>query len=318
VSVTSAQRVAAVASLGIAAAAAVYAVAIERRAYRVRREVVPVLSPGADPIRVLHISDLHLAPWQRDKVEWVGSLVSLAPDLIINTGDNLGHPDALPALTEALMAFDGVPGVFVHGSNDYFAPTPKNPLRYLFGPSKGETEPAIRLDIDALEALLHDRLGWQSLNNAVAQLTVNGSILEFMGTSDAHRGWDRLDRLPSLVDALRELDDDDTDDPAVMIGVTHAPYQRVLNAFTTQKADVIFAGHTHGGQVCLPGLGAIITNCDLPRDRARGLSVWNHAHQASYLNVSAGLGTSIYAPVRFACPPEAVLVTLVGDDIGYS
>lgn len=317
-SVSSGLRVAAAASLGIAAAAAVYAVAIERRAYSVRREVVPVLAPGADPIRVLHVSDLHLAPWQTDKIAWVRSLASLAPDLVINTGDNLGHPDALPALTEALMAFDGVPGVFVHGSNDYFAPTPQNPLRYLLGPSKGETATSQRLDVDALENLLQGRLGWQSLNNAVAQLTVNGSILDFMGTNDAHRGWDRLDRLPALLDALRELDEDDTDDPSVVIGVTHAPYQRVLNAFTTQRADVIFAGHTHGGQVCVPGFGAIITNCDLPRDRARGLSVWNHAHQASYLNVSAGLGTSIYAPIRFACPPEAVLVTLVGDDIGYS
>jgi len=311
-------RTAAVASLGIAAAAAVYAVAVERRAYRVRREVVPVLAPGADAIRVLHLSDLHLAPWQRGKVDWVRSLASLKPDLVINTGDNLGHPDALPALTEALMAFTGVPGVFVHGSNDYFAPTPKNPLRYLMGPSKGEIDNAARLDIDALEAVLHGRLGWTSLNNAVGQLMIKGSVLEFMGTNDAHRGWDRLDRLPGLVDALRELDTDDTDDPAVMIGVTHAPYQRVLNAFTTQSADVIFAGHTHGGQVCLPGVGAIITNCDLPRRRARGLSVWNHAHQASYLNVSAGIGTSIYAPLRFACPPEAVLVTLFGEDIGYS
>ena len=311
-------RGAAVASLGIAAAAAVYGALIERRAYRVRREVVPVLSPGADPIRVLHLSDLHLAPWQREKVAWVRSLADLKPDLVINTGDNLGHPDALPALTEALSAFDGAPGAFVHGSNDYFAPTPKNPLGYLTGPSKGETATAERLDIDGLEALLHGRLGWVPLNNAVGQLTVNGSILDLMGTNDAHRGWDRLDRLPGLMDALRELDDDDTDDPSVVIGVTHAPYQRVLNAFTTQRADVIFAGHTHGGQVCVPGLGALVTNCDLPRDRARGLSVWHHAHQASYLNVSAGIGTSIYAPIRFACPPEAALVTLVDDDIGYS
>ncbi len=311
-------RGAAVASLGIAAAAAVYGALIERRAYRVRREVVPVLSPGADPIRVLHLSDLHLAPWQREKVAWVRSLADLKPDLVINTGDSLGHPDALPALAEALSAFDGVPGAFVHGSNDYFAPTPKNPLGYLTGPSKGETATAERLDIDGLEALLHGRLGWVPLNNAVGQLTVNGSILDLMGTNDAHRGWDRLDRLPGLMDALRELDDDDTDDPSVVIGVTHAPYQRVLNAFTTQRADVIFAGHTHGGQVCVPGLGALVTNCDLPRDRARGLSVWHHAHQASYLNVSAGIGTSIYAPIRFACPPEAALVTLVGDDIGYS
>lgn len=315
---TRALRIAAAASFGSAAAAAVYGIALERRAFRVRREVVPVLSPGADPIRVLHLSDLHLAPWQRDKVQWVRSLAALNPHLVVNTGDNLGHPDALPALAEALSVFDSVPGAFVHGSNDYFAPSFKNPFSYLSGPSKGETTTAERLDTDALEVLLRDRLGWIDLNNKVGQLTINGSILDFMGTNDAHRGWDRLDRLPALVDALRELDDDDTDDPAVMIGVTHAPYQRVLNAFTTQNTDVIFAGHTHGGQVCVPGFGALVTNCDLPRDRARSLSVWHHAHKASYLNVSAGIGTSIYAPIRFACPPEAVLVTLVADDIGYS
>ncbi len=311
-------RTAAVATLGVAAAAAVYAVAIERRAFRVRREVVPVLAPGADPIRVLHLSDLHLAPWQRDKIAWVRSLSDLRPHIVVNTGDNLGHPDALPALTDALSVFDGTPGVFVHGSNDYFAPSLKNPFSYLRGPSAGETERATPLDTAGLETLFVDGLEWLNLNNAVGQLTINGSILEFMGTNDAHREWDRLDRLPGLVDALRELDTDDTDDPAVMIGITHAPYQRVLNAFTTQNADVIFAGHTHGGQVCIPGVGALVTNCDLPRDRARGLSVWQHAQKAAYLNVSAGIGTSIYAPVRFACPPEAVLVTLVSDDIGYS
>jgi uncharacterized protein len=304
-----------VAGMGVAA----YAGVIERRAYGVRREVVPVLAPGAQPIRVLHISDLHLAPWQFDRIDFVRSLTDLRPDLIVVTGDSMGHRDALPALGEALSVFAGLPGVFVHGSNDYYAPTAKNPLGYLLGPSgsRDRDEPQ-KLDVEAMESLFIERFGWRDLNNKVAQLTINGSILEFMGTNDAHRGWDRLDALPGLVDALRELDEDDTDDPAVMIGVTHAPYQRVLNAFTTQSAEVIFAGHTHGGQVALPGFGAIITNCDLPRTQARGLSVWHHAHRTAHLNVSAGIGHSIYAPFRFACPPEAVLVTLVSDDIGYS
>ncbi|RZS53491.1 putative MPP superfamily phosphohydrolase [Microcella putealis] len=311
-------RTAAVASIALAAAAAVYAVAIERRAYRVRTELMPVLSPGAEPVRILHLSDLHLAPWQRDRIDWLRGLTALKPDLIITTGDLMGHRDALPALTEALMPFDGVPGVFVHGSNDYFAPQLKNPFRYFAGPSKGDGDAVERLDIDALERLLADRLGWRSLNNDVAQLDVNGSTLDFVGVNDAHRGWDRLDALPALLDALREQDDDDSDDPAVTIGVTHAPYRRVLDTFTTQGADAIFAGHTHGGQVCLPGGRALVTNCDLPAEQARGLSLWYHAHRAAYLNVSAGLGHSIYAPVRFACPPEAVVVTLVGDDIGYA
>lgn len=311
-------RTVAATTLGVAAATAAYATLVERRAYRVRTEVVPVLAPGADPIRVLHLSDMHLAPWQRDRVDWVRGLICLKPDLIVNTGDNFGHVDALPALTEALMPFDGVPGVFVHGSNDVYAPTFKNPLRYFMGPSSSGEESVVHLDVEGLDRLLGDRLGWSDLNNAVAQHTINGSILDFLGVDDAHRGWDRLGTLPGQMDALRELDEDDTDDPAITIGVTHAPYQRVLDSFTTQKADVIFAGHTHGGQVCLPGGRALVTNCDIPAEQARGLSMWYHAHQAAYLNVSAGIGHSIYAPFRFACPPEAVLVTLVGDDIGYA
>lgn len=311
-------RTAAVASIALAAAAAVYAVAIERRAYRVRTELMPVLSPGAEPVRILHLSDLHLAPWQRDRIDWVRGLTALKPDLIVTTGDLMGHRDALPALTEALMPFDGVPGVFVHGSNDYYAPRLKNPFRYFAGPSSSDGDKAEPLDIEALERLLADRLGWRSLNNDVAQLEVNGSTLDFVGVNDAHRGWDRLDVVPALLDALREQDEDDTDDPAITIGVTHAPYRRVLDTFTTQGADAIFAGHTHGGQVCLPGGRALVTNCDIPAEQARGLSLWYHAHRAAYLNVSAGLGHSIYAPVRFACPPEAVVVTLVGDDIGYA
>ena len=85
----------------------------------------------------------------------------------------------------------------------------------------------------------------------------------------------------------------------------------MLDAFTTQGADVIFAGHTHGGQVRIPGLPALVTNCDIPREQAQGLSTWTHARRTAWLEVSAGIGTSIYAPVRFACPPEAVVLTLV-------
>jgi uncharacterized protein len=111
--------------------------------------------------------------------------------------------------------------------------------------------------------------------------------------------------------------DEEGPDP-VTIGLTHAPYQRVLNSFVNYGADVIFAGHTHGGQVRVPGIGALVTNCDLPRDQASGLSLWHHARDTAYLNVSAGLGTSIYAPLRFACPPEAVLMTFTGNEFGYS
>lgn len=305
---------------GAGAAAFAYGSLIERRAFILREVSVPVLPAGAQPIRVLHLSDLHMAPWQRDKQEWVSSLARLKPDLIVDTGDNLSHEDGLTGIRAALETFRGTPGVFVHGSNDYFGPQLKNPLRYFAGPAKKRASTAPQLDNAALTTYLLD-LGWAELNNAATAIDVRGTHLELFGVNDPHIRYDRIEAIPGALDELRENDpyaDDATwpddelrpDRPTVTLGVVHAPYRRVLDAFVTYGAAMIFAGHTHGGQVCVPGYGALVTNCDIPRAQVKGLSIWRHAFRAAYLNVSAGLGTSIYAPVRFACRPEATLVTL--------
>ena len=316
---TAAAALGTVAALGAATLA--YGVFVERNRFTVRHEVLPVLEPGARSITVLHLSDLHMAPWQTRKQEWVRSLALLEPDLIVSTGDNLGHVDGIEGIEYALDVFAGVPGVFVNGSNDYFGPQAKNPLRYFTGPSSAPTKKAATLDIARLESYFEDRLGWLSLNNKARAISLRGSNLEFFGVNDAHRGWDRLDQLPGTIEDMRENVGwhDDLDGPeAVAIGVTHAPYRRVLDSFVNYGAEVIFAGHTHGGQVRFPGGPALVTNCDIPREQASGLSVWHHARHAAFLNVSAGLGTSVYAPVRFACPPEAVVVTLTAGDFSYS
>ena len=320
---TSAGKAAAT-TLGVAAAAGVAAFAygslVERNAFTVRHEILPVLDPGARSLTVLHLSDLHMAPWQTAKQDWVRSLSVFEPDLVINTGDNLGHENGLYGIERALEPFADTAGVFVYGSNDYYGPTFKNPLRYFKAPSSHASE-AQALDIDALDTFLTDDLGWLSLNNTARAMLIKGSRLEFFGTNDAHRNWDRLDKLPGAIEDMREnvaWEEDPSGPSAVTLGVTHAPYQRVLDAFVTYGASAIFAGHTHGGQVRIPGLPALVANCDIPRDQASGLSRWNHAGKSAYLNVSAGLGTSIYAPVRFACKPEAVLVTLTPRDISYS
>lgn len=301
---------------GIAAIGAgvfAYASLIERNAFGVRTESVDVLEPGASDIRVLHLSDLHLAPWQTRKIDWVRSLAELRPHLIVATGDFLGHKGALPALRTALAPFAGIPGVYVHGSNDYFAPRMPNPFTYLWKPSEPDQH-GERLDTARLEDL-YTTLGWMNLNNSSGRITVRGSRLIVTGTDDPHLNRDRLEDVTTTLERTIESE---TGDVGTILGVTHAPYRRVLNFMTTVGADMVFAGHTHGGQVCLPGVGALTTNSDLPLSLARGLSVWNHQGRSSFLNVSAGIGTSIYAPVRFACPPEAVLVTLRAREFGYS
>ena len=314
-------------ALGATTAAALGALAwgvfVERTRFTVRHEVLPILEPGARSLTILHLSDLHMAPWQRRKQDFVRSLARYEPDLIVDTGDNLGHIDGIDGVRRAFEPFRGIPGVFAHGSNDYHGPVLKNPFSYFGGPS-GRKKRKPDLDVAALNTFFTDDLGWLDLNNAARALETRGHRIELFGTGDAHLGWDRLDALPGAIEALREEVEWDADDTStglsasgavLKLGVTHAPYRRVLDALTNQDADLIFAGHTHGGQVRIPGLPALVTNCDIPHDQAQGLSVWTGHRRSALLNVSAGLGTSIYAPVRFACPPEAVVLTLV--PVGY-
>lgn len=291
----------AVGAVGVGAA--VWGIGIERYLFTVREHELAVLPPGSAPIRILHLSDAHMAPWQHRKQQWIAGLADLKPDLVINTGDNLGHAEGLRGLRRAFAPLRGIPGVFVHGSNDHAAPTPRNPFKYLMGPSevKYAEEP---IDTTALDDYLTDDLGWRPLNNTASTLTVGGHRIDTFGVSDAHRGWDRLESLPDAIAAL------EPGAAAITFGVTHAPYRRVLDGFTSLGADAIFAGHTHGGQVRVPGYGALVANCDIPLSQSRGLSTWTNADRTVPLNVSAGLGHSIYAPVRFACRPEASLLTL--------
>jgi len=286
---------------GVAIATAFYSIAIERKAYRIRFEELPILPEGSRPIAILHLADIHLAPWQRRTVDWLQGLRDLEPDFIINTGDSLGHRDSLRPLAEALAPFAGIPGVFVHGSNDYYGPTLKNPLRYIGFPQLVQERPKPQLDIESLERI-YDAFGWADLNNSAASFTVRGTELSLVGTGDAHI---ELDDIESAEEALQALPAAD-----VTLGVTHAPYTHVLDGLAALGADALVAGHTHGGQVRIPGGPALTTNSDLPVEHADGLTTWRAGGRDVPLQVSAGIGTSMLAPFRLGTPPEAVLLTL--------
>lgn len=290
------------------AAVTAYASLVERNLFTLRRFDVPVLEPGSAPLRVLHISDLHMTAGQHRKQDWVRRLADLEPDLVINTGDNLAGHDAVAPTLSALAPLLELPGAFVMGSNDYWAPRPKNPLKYFKANHKrvqGAPLPWKPLR-DAMAAV-----GWMDLTNSRGTLKVNrrsnpsqGGVrpaawrIEFAGVDDPHLQLDRH----SLVAGATDPDAD------VRLALTHSPEPRVVNAFAADGYDLVLAGHTHGGQLRVPFYGALVTNCGLDRSRARWLHRWA---PDTWLHISAGLGTSPYAPARFACPPEASLLTLV-------
>ncbi len=277
----------------------------EARQYTLRRVTVPLLPSGHAPLKVLHLSDIHMAPDQRAKQEWLRGLADLEPDLVVDTGDNLAHMRAVPVVADALGGLLDVPGVYVLGSNDYYAPGMRNPLLYLLPDTGKRNTSTPQLPWPRLKERFAEA-GWLDLTNGFGSLTVRDTTIAFAGVDDPHLAFDDLDRVAGPADSTAD----------VRLAVAHAPYLRVLDQFAADGYDAIIAGHTHGGQVCLPGGRALTTNCDLEPARARGL----HRHPAdsapgddgsSWLHVSAGLGTNPYVRFRVACRPEATLMTFV-------
>ncbi|MFF8603361.1 metallophosphoesterase [Streptomyces sp. NPDC015232] len=290
-----------------AAAGLVYAAGFEARSFRLRRVTIPVLPRGMRDLRVLQVSDIHMVCGQRKKRAWLQSLAGLRPDFVVNTGDNLSDTEAVPEVLDALGPLMEFPGVYVFGSNDYYGPRLRNPALYLKEKVQGRhglngNPPVVGAVHNPWEGLrdAFDAAGWVNLTNTRGRLKLPGLDLAFTGVDDPHIKRDRYERVAGGPDQ----------DADFSVGVVHAPYLRALDAFTADGYELLLAGHTHGGQLCIPFYGALVTNCDLDTDRVKGLSTHTAGGNTSYLHVSAGCGTNRYTPVRFACPPEATLLTL--------
>jgi predicted MPP superfamily phosphohydrolase len=230
-------------------------------------------------------------------MRFLRSLGQAEVDLVVNTGDNLGHKNAIEPILDALGPLLAKPGVFVHGSNDYFAPVAKNPLNYLFRSSeKPSSKPLATEELTAG----FEKAGWVNLNNRFADMEINGNKVRFLGIDDYHIGYAKFELL------VRSDN--------FSIALTHAPYMDAIEKLTGLGSKMIFAGHTHGGQVRLPLIGALTTNSDLPNRFARGISGWEFQGKQSILSVVAGVGNSIFAPVRFFCRPEVRIITLLAKD----
>ena len=313
----------AVSAAGCGLAALAYGGLIERNAFTLRRFDVPVLAPGSPPLTVLHVSDLHITANQSRKQRWISALADLEPDLVVNTGDTISDPGAIPAILRALEPLARFPAMFVPGNNDYYGPRPSTPARYFtpnrtrqFGPPMPWPELAAAMVAQGWTDLTHRRATVSDARSDTAPgaATDTGSTagagaragsgsgaafeIALAGTDDPHLGRADYDLIAGPADPFA----------TVRIGVTHSPEPALLNRFADDGYDLVLAGHTHGGQVRVPFGPAIVTNCGIDVHRARWLHRWD---ERMWFHVCAGLGTNPFMPVRFACRPEASLLTLV-------
>ncbi len=295
--------VAGLAGAGLASAALLGYATLEARWYRLRKLVLPdtLRRPGAT-LRLLHVSDVHLAHGQEHRVRFLRSLAELEPDLTVITGDLLGDVDIEDLAVDAVAGLTGPgrPGLFVLGSNDLYGPLMKSPHRYVTHrrlPIHGTP-----LDFDRLVERL-DTAGYTTLRNGATAVETRAGDVAVGGIDDPHLDETVVPEPDVLTPGAAGLTDG-----VLNLGLVHAPYLRALDALTSAGHDLLLAGHTHGGQVRIPGIGAVVANCDLPLDQARGES----RYRDRWLHVSPGLGHSKYTPFRVACRPEATLIELRG------
>ena len=266
-----------------------YGIFVERFRYRVFRHRLDILPAGASPLVVLHLSDLHFVRRDPRKTRFLAGLP--AADVTVVTGDFLGEPEAVETAVASVQAVRGrIASWFVLGSNDYFVPRPLNYLAY-FRPRRQRRRATLGRAPDLIRALVAD--GWDDLTDSRrARVTPRGSRRRCSGstmpisaatTSASPHGARRIGS------ASRSC--------------IHPTRRRRSAAL---GYGLIVAGHTHGGQVRLPWIGALVSNCSIPPRLASGLVRMGSA----VLHTSRGLGTSKYAPFRFWCRPEATFLEL--------
>ena len=270
-----------------------YGVFVERRWFRLRRYRLAILptdgpSDGPETLTILHLSDLHFVRDDARKARFLASLPKA--DVTVVTGDFLAEPEAVERTIDAVRPTRGrLASWFVLGSNDYFVPIPLNYASYFRRQRKPRRSPRGRGD-ELARLLVAD--GWEDLTNSRRDVALDGLRIELLGLDDAHIRWHDYRCAPRRSPERLGV--------AVMHSPDSAPEAVALGY------DLVVAGHTHGGQVRLPLVGALVTNSSMPRRLVSGLIRMGSAT----LHTSPGLGTSKFAPFRFLCRPEATVLEL--------
>lgn len=278
-----------VAILAVGACCVLWGIFVERHRYRLRRYRLAILPPGGPAaLSVLHLSDLHFVRRDPRKTRFLSSLPDA--DVTVVTGDFLAEPEAVETVVAAVAPVRGrLASWFVLGSNDHYAPKPLNYFAYFQGRRRSRT--AVRGRAEELVRLLVAD-GWQELTNSKRDVDLGGLAVELLGLDDAHISRHDLRVAPR------------TEPDRFGIAVMHSPDSAAEAAALGYR--LVVAGHTHGGQVRMPLVGALVTNSAMPARLVSGLMRMGTA----VLHISPGLGTSKYAPFRFLCPPEATLLQL--------
>jgi predicted MPP superfamily phosphohydrolase len=290
---------------------------------------------------VLHLSDFHLRKDAKGEklFKFIQSLKSITPvpDFILITGDLVEKNENFPSLFKMLEGLNASYGKFaVFGVHDYFNKTPNEFLKNMIMGKKEYKRPN---DVTGLVAKLNS-IGIKVLKNENITFRLDkkaasiGQIknVEIIGVEDSiikrtdvAKAFEGLSNMPKIIptvlshsdimgrnknrykqtfkscdSSLHTLNTEGT----IRIVLTHTPDMDLLVDLSDKNVDVVLCGHTHGGQVRLPGAGALISGCNIKTKYCSGLFYFNNF----VLYTTKGLGEGRYSPFRFYCQPEATLI----------
>jgi len=286
----------------------IYGTRIETRRFRLEKLKVKVgrllgdeAGANGDPprtlrtLRILHISDLHLQQNDHKKVEFIRAITDDDYDMVVLTGDIFQFSKSFDFGPFLLARKPRLGAYAVFGNHDYYDYSLVNKTIGRIFPAM--RQPDVRKDVTphrrALEAggftvLVNDCLVLDEPNIFIAGL-------DYPGIKE-----DDLKKLMQKAD----VDSRDARDPQLKLCLFHLPWR--LERLAEAGFDMVFGGHTHGGQIRLPGFGAIITDSELHRSEASGLLRRGRTH----FHISRGLGADPRSNLRLFCPPAATVIEL--------
>lgn len=239
-------------------------------------------------LRVLHLSDLHLSAPETHKIEFLQRVTDDDFDLIVFTGDIFENYTGVQYAKELIARKPRLGAFAVLGNHDYYNYTwfhktfGRINRRFRHPPHKRDVLPMIHaLGESGITVLRNSSRIFHDENFSLIGIDYPGITLE----------------------ELKALTEQSPEGYLVM-SLLHLP--RRLHQLPTAGVHVAFAGHTHGGQIRVPGYGALITDSELPRREASGLIQRN----GTTIHVSRGLSADPKTNFRLFCPPAATIVEI--------
>jgi len=291
--------------LCVCVALAIWMIFIEPNRFRVRETELSTISrpthrlvieaPELAPLTILHITDTHFNGKDDKKLNFLREVAQEKYDLVFYTGDLIDRPEGIESCAEVASYFRPTLGSFaVLGGHDYYKLNPF--LRYL-----QFIHPGITSELYG-KANPGDKVAEALSGAGVHVLQDDSTTLELQdGQKCAIVGLrDAFMFRPSLRAGWENVPDD-----VPVIVISHSP--DVLPELFRRRAELAFFGHTHGGQVRLPFIGALITRSILPGKRASG--TFKRYHTVYTLN--NGLGATEWLSFRLLCRPEVSVLKLV-------